>query len=116
MNEIEDVTGIAFSSNGKWAITGSAFSNPNRVILWDVSTGEEIRRLELAGTGFRPIFDVEFGPGDQTVLGADVDSLCLWDVETGKIIRRYTGLTSVIWSYDISSDGSIFWLAPTTMR
>ena len=34
-----------------------------------------------------------------------MDSLCLWDVETGKIIRRYTGLSSVIWSYDISSDG-----------
>jgi WD40 repeat protein/transcriptional regulator with XRE-family HTH domain len=105
MNEIEDVTGIAFSSDGKRAITGSAFSNPNRVILWDINTGEEIRRFELAGTGFRPIFDVEFGPGDHTVLGADADSLCLWDLETGDIIRRYTGLSSVIWSYDISSDG-----------
>ncbi|NJD59569.1 MAG: hypothetical protein C3F13_19210 [Anaerolineales bacterium] len=104
MDEIEDVTGIAFSSDGRWAITGSAFSNPNRIILWDVSTGKEIRRFELAGTGFRPIFDVAFGPGDQTVLGADVDSLCLWDVETGEIIRRYTGLSSVTWSYKISSD------------
>jgi WD40 repeat protein len=44
MNEIEDVTGIAFSRDGKWAITGSAFANPNRIILWDVSTGEEIRQ------------------------------------------------------------------------
>jgi WD40 repeat protein/transcriptional regulator with XRE-family HTH domain len=106
MNENEDVTGIAFSSDGRWAITGSAFSNPNRVILWDIRTGEEIHRFELAGTGFRPIFDVAFGPGDRTILGADVDSLCLWDVETGEIIRRYTGLSSLPWSYDISSDGN----------
>jgi WD40 repeat protein/transcriptional regulator with XRE-family HTH domain len=105
MNGVEDVTGIAFSSDGRWAITGSAFSTPNRVILWDVSTGEEIRRYELPETGFRPIFDVAFGPDDKTILGADMDSLCLWDLETEDIIRRYTGLSSVIWSYDISSDG-----------
>ncbi len=104
MNEIEDVTGIAFSRDGKWAITGSAFSNPNRIILWDTNTGEEIRRFVLAGTGFRPILDVAFGPADQTILGADVDSLCLWDVETGEIIRRYTGLSSLSWSYEISLD------------
>jgi WD40 repeat protein len=104
MNEFEDVTGIAFSSDGKRAITGSAFADPNRVILWDTMTGKEIRRFTLPAAGFRPIFDVAFGPGDQTVLGADVDSLILWDVETGEIIRRYTGLSSLPWSYAISLD------------
>lgn len=33
-----------------------------------------------------------------------MDSLCLWDVETREIIRRYTGLSSLPWSFDISSD------------
>ncbi len=105
MNGNEDVTGIAFSSDSRWAITGSAFVNPNRIILWDTETGEEIRRFTLATEGFRPIFDVTFGPGDQTVLGADMDSLCLWDIETGEIIRRYTGLSSLPWSYAVSPDG-----------
>jgi len=100
----EDVTGIAFSSDSRWAITGSAFANPNRIILWDTKTGEEIRRFTLATGGFRPIFDVAFGPDDHTVLGADMDSLILWDVGTGEIIRRYTGLSSLPWSYAISPD------------
>jgi WD40 repeat protein len=104
MNGIEDVTGIAFSRDGRRAITGSAFACPNRIILWDTSTGKEIRRFELAVSGFRPIFDVAFGPEDRSVLGADMDSLVLWDIETGDIIRRYTGLSSLPWSFEISPD------------
>ena len=61
MNEIQDVTGIAFSSNSKWAITGSAFSNPNRIILWDTNTGEEIRRFELATKDFAPYLTLSLG-------------------------------------------------------
>jgi WD40 repeat protein len=104
MNKNEDVTGIAFSRDSRYAITGSAFVSPNRIILWDTSTGEEIRRFTLASGGFRPIFDVAFGPDDATILGADMDSLVLWDVETGEIIRRYAGLSSLPWSYAISPD------------
>jgi len=105
MNEIEDVTGIAFSSDGQRVITGSAFANPNRIILWETSTGKEIRRFTLAGVGFRPIFDVAFGPDERTILGSDMDSLVLWDVETGEIIRRYSGLSSLPWSFKVSPDG-----------
>ncbi len=105
MNEGEDVTGIAFSSDGMRAITGSAFSDPNRIILWDVSTGLEIRRFNLESAGFSPIFDVAFGPGESTILGADRTALCLWDVKTGKVIRRFDGHTSFPWSLDISPDG-----------
>lgn len=104
MNEMEDVTGIAFSSDDSMAITGSAFASPNRVILWDTNTGKEIRRFELDVSGFRPIFDVAFGPEDRSILGADTDSLVLWDIETGDVIRRYSGLSSVPWSFEISRD------------
>jgi WD40 repeat protein len=105
MNGNEDVTGIAFNSDGKRAITGSAYSDPNRIILWDVSTGQELRRFNLESAGFSPIFDVAFGPGEGTILGADGTALCLWDAATGKIIRRYNGHTSFPWSVDISPDG-----------
>lgn len=105
LNPVDDVTGIAFSSDGSRAITGSAYGNPNRVILWDVSTGQEIRRFVLDRTGFSPIFDVAFGPGDSTILGADGMVLCLWDAQTGKVLRRYTGHTFFIWSFLISPDG-----------
>lgn len=105
MNGMEDVTGIAFSRDGRRAITGSAFADPNRIILWDTGTGKEIRRFELTGSGFRPMLDVAFGPGDRTVLGADMDSLVLWDSETGAVIRQYTGLYALPWSFEISPDG-----------
>jgi len=48
---------------------------------------------------------VTFGPGDQTILASGIADLYLWDVETGNYIRRYSGLSSVPYSVDISSDG-----------
>ncbi|MDT8304725.1 MAG: BTAD domain-containing putative transcriptional regulator, partial [Anaerolineae bacterium] len=106
MDSQEDVTGIAFSADGQRAITGAAFPDPNRIILWDVSTGREIRRFVLPRSGlFAPILDVAFGPGDRTILGADLQSLCVWDVETGEMIRCSIGHTSFPWSVDISPDG-----------
>jgi WD40 repeat protein/transcriptional regulator with XRE-family HTH domain len=105
MNEVEDVTGIAFSSDGNRVLTGSAYGDPNRIILWDVSTGKEIRRYSLERGGFSPIFFAAFGPGESTILGADGAALCLWDAGTGKIIRRYNGHTNFPWSAAISPDG-----------
>jgi WD40 repeat protein/transcriptional regulator with XRE-family HTH domain len=104
MNENEDVTGIAFSSDGKWAATGTAYNK--RIILWEVSTGREIRRFSYQDYQyFFPIFDVVFGPGDRTILAPGPDGLYLWDVQTGERIRRFYGHTAYVWSVDISPDG-----------
>jgi WD40 repeat protein len=104
MNENEDVTGIAFSSDGKWVATGTAYNK--RIILWDVSTGREIRRFSYQDYQyFFPIFDLAFGPEDRTILAPGPDGLYLWDVQTGERIRRYYGHTAYVWSVDISSDG-----------
>ncbi len=99
----EDVTGIAFSSDGKLAITGTAYSK--RIILWDVNTGHEIKRYPFENAvGMMPIFDVEFGPGDHTILAPFATDLNLLDVESGAIIRRYYGHSANVWSVDISPD------------
>jgi WD40 repeat protein len=97
----EDVTSIAFSADGTRAITGSGYFG--RVILWDVATGNEIRRFTYADHG--PALAVAFGPGDTTVLASGLADLYLWDVETGNFLRRYSGLSSVPYSVAISSDG-----------
>ncbi len=104
MNQNEDVTGIAFSSNGKWAATGTAWEK--RIILWDVSTGQEMRRFSyLDYKNMIPIFDLVFGPDDRTILAPGPASLYLWDVQTGEIIRRFYGHSAYVWSVDISPDG-----------
>jgi len=97
----EDVTSIAFSTDGTRAITGTGFFG--RAILWDVATGKEIRRFEYADHG--PVMSVAFGPGDATVLASGPADLYLWDVETGSFIRRYSGLSTFPYSMAISSDG-----------
>jgi WD40 repeat protein len=97
----EDIAGIAFSADGKYAVTGSAYFLS--VVLWDVSTGKEIRRFE-GHEG--QVFAVDFSPDQQAVLSAANDgSLILWDIETGTILRRYLGHDRGVWSFDISPDG-----------
>ncbi len=97
----EDVTNIAFSADGRRAITGSGFFG--RVILWDVASGKEIKRYTYVDHG--PVMSVAFGPGGATVLASGLADLYLWDVETGNYIRRYSGLSSIPYSVAISSDG-----------
>jgi WD40 repeat protein/transcriptional regulator with XRE-family HTH domain len=99
----EDVTGIAFSSDGKLAVTGTAYFK--RIILWDVNTGQVVNRFVFENAvGMMPIFDVAFGPNDRTILAAFAADLNLLDVETGVIIRRYYGHSANVWSVDISPD------------
>jgi WD40 repeat protein/transcriptional regulator with XRE-family HTH domain len=104
VNPGEDVTGIAFSSDGKWAITGTAWSK--RVILWDVNMGQEVKRFAFENaSGMMPILDVAFGPQDRTILAPVASELYLWDVQTRAILRHYVGHTANVWSVDISPDG-----------
>ncbi|MGC9320612.1 MAG: hypothetical protein ACP5KN_21445 [Armatimonadota bacterium] len=96
----DDITSIAFSGDGRRALTGSAFFK--NVSLWDVAAGEEIRRFEHTNM----VFDVAFGPDETTALAASADgSLLLWDIETGDVIRRFLGHDDAVWSVDVSPDG-----------
>jgi WD40 repeat protein len=97
----DDVANVAFSTDGRRALTGSAFS-PN-MTLWDVATGREVRRFEGHAT---PVLAVAFGPDETTALSASADgSLNLWDVETGDVIRRYLGHDNAVWCVAVSPDG-----------
>jgi WD40 repeat protein/DNA-binding XRE family transcriptional regulator len=100
-DDTEDVTGIAFSADGKRAVSGSALS-PN-VSIWEVASGRAIHYFE-SHEGF--VFAVAFGPGEQTVLYASGNgALILMDAETGQVLRRYLGHDSAVWGLDISPDG-----------
>ena len=95
-----DITAIAFSADGRRAVTGSA--QGIRVILWDVGTGKEIRHFDGHTV---PPFAVAFGPDDHTVLSASGDSSVIqWNVDTGAVVRRFTSHRSPVWALDVSAD------------
>jgi WD40 repeat protein/DNA-binding SARP family transcriptional activator len=97
----DDITSIAFSTDGSRALTGSAYLENAK--LWDVASGQEILRPE-AYTNM--VLDVAFGPDETDALSASADgSLFLWDVTTGQVIRRFLGHEDLVLSVDVSPDG-----------
>jgi WD40 repeat protein len=105
---------IAFSPDGNYALVGSgdAFggTETRSLVLWDLETGEEIRRFE----GHRFVLrSVVISPDGRTALAGsqsqtlgDEGELILWDLETGEQIRRFD-TTDDITSIAFSADGSL---------
>ena len=95
------VWATALSPDGHTALS----AGDHTVRLWDLQTGEEIRRLELGGD-IPQWAEVGFNLEDsQAVVGLNDNSLILLDLETGETIQRMTGHTGVVWHAAISPDG-----------
>ena len=74
------INAVAFSPDGR-----TALSDGDTAALWDVETGEEIRRFTGASDGY---FSVAFSQdGGWALTGGS--HLVLWDVETGARIREF---------------------------
>jgi WD40 repeat protein len=71
--------GVTLNLQGRVTITGK---EGYLVLLWDVATGEEVRRF----AGLKDnVQSVVFSPGGKTLAGASRDGrVCLWDVVTAK--------------------------------
>ncbi|MBI5959085.1 MAG: protein kinase [Chloroflexi bacterium] len=96
------VFGVAYSPDGKTAISGAFDWN---LILWDVETGEIIRKFEGHENFIR---GVAFSPDGKTVLSGGMDNLMiLWDVETGEIIHKFEGHEKPVRAVVYSPDGKI---------
>jgi WD40 repeat protein/DNA-binding SARP family transcriptional activator len=104
---------IAFSPDGKYALVGSgdAFggTETRSLVLWDLETGEEIRRFEghrfvLRSVAISPDGSTALAGSQSQMLG-DEGELILWDLETGELIRRFD-TTDDITSIAFSADGS----------
>ena len=75
------------------------------VRLWDVATGDEVRRFEIDGRPISTLF-VAFSPdGMRLAFGQDDDTVRLWDVATGDEVRRFEGHTNSVTSVAFSRDG-----------
>lgn len=83
------VSGVAFSADGKRALTGSTDQTAR---VWDIDSGEQVTRFVGHGgvLGWRGVVGVLFRPGGRRALSAGEDgSVRLWDVEGGKQRDRY---------------------------
>jgi WD40 repeat protein len=106
----------AYLPDGKTALiaTGNPDYNkfePGDIILWNLETGEEIRRFKGHPA---QVACLAVSPDGSTFLsGATDGTLFLWEVATGKLIRRFEGEPQWVASVTFSPDGktalSGFW-------
>ncbi|MCK4900349.1 MAG: WD40 repeat domain-containing protein, partial [Anaerolineales bacterium] len=95
-----DIMAVMFSPDGRMALSGSGAGDrvndtshiditPEMDLsmrLWDLSTGEEMRRFEGHD---HSVVVLTFGPDGRTAISGSHDgSLILWDLETGKILQH----------------------------
>jgi hypothetical protein len=94
------VTSVAFSPDGKQAISGS---NDKTLKLWDAATGRVIRTFS-GHSDF--VASVAFSPdGKQVISGSNDKTLKLWDIATGRVIRTFSGHSDWVNSAIFSPDG-----------
>jgi DNA-binding beta-propeller fold protein YncE len=94
------VYGVAFSPDGKRALSGG--SNDNQMILWDLQAGKELRRFAgLPGQ----IRTVAFSADGRKAVNAGGTDVSLWDVQTGQLLRQFRGHTGMVYAVALSPDG-----------
>ena len=95
------VEAVAFSPDGTTLLSGA---RDNRVILWEIETGEVIH-------SFRDhtdlVWDVAFSPDGSQIVSASQDrTLILRDRASGEIIHRLEGHAGLVSSVAFSPDGN----------
>jgi len=91
---------VAFSPDSKILAGGN---KDGTIRLWDVVTGNELRRLEGHQKG---VVSVAFSPdGKLLVSGAAEEAVRLWDPATGKEIRQLTGHTGAVFAVAFAPGG-----------
>ena len=90
----DGVNTVAISPDGRFAASGSGMlwewdpwiNVDNSVRIWDLQSGQEIRRFTLSRTSIQ---DVKYTPdGERLVIGTMWDDFILLDIQTGKVLSR----------------------------
>ena len=107
---------LAVSADGKYALTGTVTHAPgveiipgvnNEMILWDLATGQEIRRLTRGDT--RDFLAITFNPMDSNMILSGYGSdILLWQADTGEVIREFKGHERPVKGVAFLPDGKTF--------
>ena len=109
----DGVYAVAFSSDGRSALSGGGYLYPEwtdgsdfAIRLWDVESGREVRRFE-GHTG--QVFSLVFAPDGRRFLSTSNDgTVRLWDLASGKQLKRVDALPAFIRSLALFPDGRRF--------
>jgi hypothetical protein len=102
MGHTSRVTALAFSSDGKRALSGG---EDNTIRLGDARTGKECRRFE-GHTG--TVLGVAFGLNGKLILSGGQDgTMRLWDRQTGKEVCQFKGHMGGIHDVAISPEPQV---------
>jgi WD40 repeat protein len=102
------VTSVAFSPSGK--VLASSIQLPS-IVLWGVTSGKELRRLDGVASGTKQIV---FSPDGKMLAAASNDNVVrLWDVESGTELNNDGGLTAPVQSIQFLADGKTVVAADT---
>ena len=96
------INSLVLSKDGSTVLTAS---NDNTLIMWDLATGQVVKRF--AGH----TDDVNVGlfspdPGNPFIIsGSDDQTIILWDIDSGQPLRRYRGTREPVTGLALSNDG-----------
>jgi WD40 repeat protein len=113
---------VAFSPDGKRLASSSV---DNKLIMWDIQTGEKLFSLTAAGDSSMPgadcnppapsgsiyvgsIRDLAFSPNGMLIVTASEDrTLRVWNALTGKLLKTLSGHNDTVTSVAFSRDGKL---------
>ncbi|CAD8198450.1 unnamed protein product [Paramecium pentaurelia] len=96
----QPVSSVSFSPDGKTLASGS---QDNFILLWEVKTGQNTRKLN----GRSAILSICFSPDGNTLASGSSDkSICLWDIKTGQQKAKLDDHTDQVRSVCFSPDGN----------
>ncbi len=95
-------TDVAFNPD---ATIGASSHDNGMVVLWDLTTGQEIRSWQAHEAR---INDVAFSPDGTLLATASSDmTVILWEVATGEQVHLLEGHQDIVNSVDFNTDGSL---------
>ncbi|MFO7661096.1 MAG: protein kinase, partial [Chloroflexota bacterium] len=114
---MNEVSAVAFLPDGRYALSGEdSGSLPGEMIVWDLRTGEPIRRFgaDLSGE-IEGVQSIAISPDGRTVVAGlgrriptqDKNSIGLWDITTGELIEFLEGTELTVNNIRFSPDGNL---------